>query len=218
MALLAESGRAVSMSQAVAIVNGDLPAEHKHPVVVTFDDGTDDFVDNAVPILAKHDIPATLYLATGAVERGQPFWGEGRALTWEALRDATTVAQIDVGSHTHDHVLLDRISVAEATDQIDRSIELIGEHLGTKATHFAYPKALAPNAANLEIVRARFASAAIAGTRPNPRGTDPHLLWRTPIQSTDTDRWFDAKLNGGLGGEDRLRDLVNRVRYRGADR
>ena len=66
-------------------------------------------------------------------------------------------------------------------------------------------------------MRERFASAAVAGTKVNRFGaTDPWLLARSPIQVRDDDRAFAAKAVGGLGLEDDLRRVVNRVRYRGA--
>lgn len=41
---------------------------------VTFDDGWADNFEQAYPVLRELDIPATVFLATGAVEERQPFW------------------------------------------------------------------------------------------------------------------------------------------------
>jgi hypothetical protein len=80
--------------------------------------------------------------------------------------------------------------------------------------HFAYPKAVAGSAEADLAVRARFASAAVAGTRVNRAGaTDPHALARSPIQVSDDARWFERKVAGGLAFEDTVRRLVNRGRY-----
>ena len=65
--------------------------------------------------------------------------------------------------------------------------------------------------------RARFRSAALAGTRPNPYGaTDPYRLHRSPVQVADGMRWFERKLAGGMRVEDDVRRLANRARYVGA--
>jgi hypothetical protein len=68
-----------------------------------------------------------------------------------------------------------------------------------------------------QAVRARFRSAAVAGTRPNPFGaTDPYALARSPVQRSDGLRWFERKVAGGMALEDALRRLLNRRRYASA--
>lgn len=220
MAELAESGRALSLADALEVLDGRRPSPHRNPVVVTFDDGTGDFVDHACPILAEHAIAATLYAATGWIDRNEPFWGDDtRPLSWTGLAEAVGTGLVSIGSHSHDHLLFDRISPAEADEQLGRSVGLIHENLGVDAVDFAYPKALAPSVENREVVARRFRSASVAGTRPNRVGAhDPYALWRTPVQTADTGPWFTRKLDGGLGFEDRLRGTLNRVRYRGSTR
>lgn len=214
MAALAEAGGVLALDEAVSRV---LRGEDLHGrVVVTFDDGTADFVDVAVPILERHGIPATLYVATAHVEEGIEFPDRGRPASWAGLADAVSTGLVSIGSHTHRHALLDRLSAADTAEELDRSIGLIEARLGTEARHFAYPKALAPSPGADREVRRRFVSAALAGTRANPVGTDVHRLARSPVQTTDTLRWFRRKAQGGLRFEDDLRRLANRRRYAGA--
>src|SRR5580693_7906668 len=65
IAAVARSGRAVTLSAALTQLAGRSgpPPDAATSVVVTFDDGTADFVDVAVPILVRHRVPATLYVA-----------------------------------------------------------------------------------------------------------------------------------------------------------
>lgn len=220
MAMLAERGGVLSLDEAVARLTSptdDHGADLQGKTVVTFDDGTDDFVDDALPVLERHGIPATLYVATSHIEERVGFPDDGRPATWAGLAECVATGLVAIGSHTHRHVLLDRLPADEVAGELDRSIDLIGERLGVRADHFAYPKALAPTPAAEREVRLRFRSAALAGTRANPAGTDVHRLARTPVQTTDGDHWFLRKLDGGMGFEDDVRRLVNRRRYAGAN-
>ena len=188
-------------------------------VVLTFDDGTSDFCDVAVPLLVQYGLPATLYAATQYIDEGSEFpWG-APPTSWAALRDAVSTGLVTVGSHTHSHWLLDRLDASTVEADLDRSIELIGEHLGVEAAHFAYPKALPGSAAAEVAVRRRFRSAALAASRVNrPGRTDAHRLWRTPVQRGDGTEFFAAKARGGLRLEGELRAAAARLRYQGQSR
>jgi peptidoglycan/xylan/chitin deacetylase (PgdA/CDA1 family) len=214
MEALAASGRVVSLAAALeGLAAPDAPMGLA-PVVLTFDDGTADLVDRALPILVRHRLPITLYAATEFIEERRSFPDDGRPVTWSGLADACSTGLVEVGSHTHRHRLLDRVSAQEASDELDRSIELIGEHLGRPPLDFAYPKAVQGSAAADRAVRGRFRSAALAGTRPNPYGaTDPYALARSPVQRSDGLRWFERKADGGMALEDQLRGRLNRFRY-----
>jgi peptidoglycan/xylan/chitin deacetylase (PgdA/CDA1 family) len=213
---LASSGRVATLDAALdALDRADAPAVD--PIVVTFDDGTADFADVAMPILERHGVPATLYVATDFVERGVEFPASGVPVSWPALADAMATGLVTIGSHTHSHALLDRLDPGAVGSELDRSIDLIGARLGVRAEHFAYPKALLGSTQAQAEVRARFRSAAVAGTRPNRYGrTDRWKLARTPLQVADGLRWFERKAAGGMALEDTLRRGLNRVRYRGA--
>jgi peptidoglycan/xylan/chitin deacetylase (PgdA/CDA1 family) len=216
MAYLRDETTVVTLSEGLARL-GDPAAPRERLVAVTFDDGTADFADEAVPVLVEHRVPVTLYVATDFVDRGRSFPDDGTPLSWGALRDAAGTGFVDVGSHTHGHALLDRLPLAEIDAELDRSIDLIGEHVGVRAEHFAYPKAVMGSVAADAAIKARFSSAAVAGTRVNEYGhTDPYRLARSPIQVSDGTRWFRQKVAGGMSFEDTLRRAINRRRYKSA--
>jgi peptidoglycan/xylan/chitin deacetylase (PgdA/CDA1 family) len=215
MAWLAGTGLVTTLDDAAAELATSGAA--RHSVVVTFDDGTADFADEALPVLVEHGVPATIYVATRHVDECIPFPDDGTPLSWAALRDAASTGLVTVGSHTHAHRLLDRVDGAEADDELRRSVDLIEEHIGVPAHHFAYPKGLLGSPPAEAVVRRRFVTGAIGGTRPNrPGRTDLHRLARSPIQVSDGRRWFERKVAGGMRLEDDLRRLANRRRYRGA--
>jgi peptidoglycan/xylan/chitin deacetylase (PgdA/CDA1 family) len=216
MARLMAGHGVVDIESALVALEGPLPAQ-PDAVAVTFDDGTADFVEEALPVLVRHRVPATLYGATDFVDSGRDFPGEGTPVSWSALSDALSTGLVTIGSHTHTHALLDRLPAGEIDDELDRSIDLIGDRLGIEARHFAYPKALAGSPAADQAVRARFVSAALAGTQANRYGkTDPYQLARSPVQVDDGLAFFARKVDGGMRFEDDLRRLVNHHRLTGA--
>jgi len=233
MAWLAATGRVMSLDEAVDLLDpagaavdrapgGDRsePVEREvveDPIVVTFDDGTADLAEVATPILVRHGVPATVYLATRFVDEGVPFPDDGTPLSWSAVRDMAATGLVTFGSHTHTHRLLDRVGPAEAAEELDRSRDLIEHHVGAPARHFAYPKAVPASPAVEPLVRERFRSAALGGNRPNPIGiADVHRLARTAVQVSDGSTFFVRKAQGGMALEDGIRRAVNRVRYRTA--
>ena len=217
MAQLAEERRVLTLDGALDALRGPAPAaDGPDPVVVTFDDGTADFADVVLPVLVRHRVPVTLYVATAFVEEGRPFPHDGRPLSWAALADAHATGLVTLGNHTHNHVLLDRLPAEAVAGELDRSNGLLEDRVGVRPAHFAYPKAVDGSPAAAGEVRQRYRSAALAGTRPNPYGaTDPYRLRRSPIQVSDQMRWFRHKLAGGMALEDRLREALNRRRYAG---
>ena len=71
---LAEHHRVISLGAAAAELASD--GDPVDGVVITFDDGTADFVEHAVPALVDAGLPATLYACTQAIDEQQPFpWG-----------------------------------------------------------------------------------------------------------------------------------------------
>ncbi|MEP6626119.1 MAG: polysaccharide deacetylase family protein [Acidimicrobiia bacterium] len=216
MEQLAASVRVVTIDEALDRLEQPT-ASGSDPIVITFDDGTADFADVAVPVLERFGLPSTLYLATAFVEEGRDFPNAGRPLSWSALEDVHATGRVTVGSHTHTHALLDRLPPTEIATELDRADDLIEAHLGLRPHHFAYPKAVAGSSPADAAARARYRSAALAGTHANRFGaTDPHRLARSPVQRSDGARFFAAKVAGGMRFEDSLRVAANRWRYRNA--
>lgn len=58
-------------------------------VTVTFDDGYRDNVDHALPVLAAHDMPATIFVLAGTIGGDRAFW-------WDAL--AAVLGRAPVGA------------------------------------------------------------------------------------------------------------------------
>ena len=162
VAFLAEHCRIYSLTEAADLLAADLTSrptggDPSRPcVALTFDDGTADFAEEALPVLARHGVPVTYYLATDFVDRQVAFPDGARPMTWTQAAEMVASGLVEVGSHTHTHALLDRVSRADAASELDRSIGAVEDHLGLRPQHFAYPKALLGSPQNEHEVRNRF--------------------------------------------------------------
>lgn len=225
MELLAGSGRVITLEAALSRLDatsgpiaGTIAGQitGPNPVVVTFDDGTADWVDEVLPVLVATGVPATFYVATGFVDDDRSFPGAGVPLGWSGLREMTSTPLVSIGSHTHTHLLLDRTDHATAAGDLQRSIDRIGEELGVTVRDFAYPKALDANRAVQPAVRARFRSAVLAGNRTNPVGADRYRLGRHPVQRSHGLEAFASMLDGGGRLVGSVRERVLPLRERGS--
>lgn len=205
---LAASGRIVTLDTALSVLDG--PPRALDPVVITFDDGTADFAECAIPVLERFKLPATLYLATHFTEHAQRYPDGGVPLSWAAVREVVSTGLVTVGSHTHTHPRMDRLDYGAAAEELDRSVALIEGQLGFHPEHFAYPYSVIPRPDAERAVRERCRSAAVAGSRPNRYGrTDLHRLTRAPIQLSDGMVYFHKKVEGGMRIEEVLRAAIN---------
>lgn len=195
MALLAAEGHtALTVSTLAGMMRSgvDLP---ERAVAITFDRGSADVVDAALPVLKRHDLRATLYVSTGDLtytRRGsQP---RGRTLTPELVLTAAR-GGVEVGSHGHRRIRLDSLPAFETQAQIAYSRDLLRE-LGVKVRSFSYPFGAASRAVRTQVIEAGFSSAcALHHAMSSPRD-DVYQLSRIAItRSTSVDQ-FAAYLAG----------------------
>jgi peptidoglycan/xylan/chitin deacetylase (PgdA/CDA1 family) len=71
------------------------PSAKTQAVALTFDDGYRGLYNEALPILTKYKIPATVYLTAGAIESGDPAWYDKIFLTVLVYPKDTLEIQLD---------------------------------------------------------------------------------------------------------------------------
>lgn len=124
---------------------GEVAADGRHRVAITFDDAFENFATVAWPRLRDAGLPATLFVVTGHVGRTN-VWGDRPSpgipalplMTWDALA-ATAAEGATIGAHTRTHPHLPDLDASRIEDELAGSRDDLARHLGCQATTFAYP-------------------------------------------------------------------------------
>ena len=82
-----------SLQHVARALRGDAKLSHKS-IVITFDDGYADNLYAALPLLARFDVPATVFLVTGMIGCSEEFWWD--ELTSLLLRPHPLPEQLDL--------------------------------------------------------------------------------------------------------------------------
>jgi peptidoglycan/xylan/chitin deacetylase (PgdA/CDA1 family) len=111
-------------------------------LVITFDDGYQDFADAAFPILQEHGFCATVFVPTqlpGGSENWEGAAAPGRALmTWPTIK-TLCAKQISFAAHGRTHADLTTLSGTRLIDEILGPKEDFQDQLGGCPPHFAPP-------------------------------------------------------------------------------
>lgn len=114
---------------------------------ITFDDGYKDNLTNALPLLEKYNIPATIFVTTSSLGEKASFeWDLEYAevdratfLNEEEILILSNHKLIEIGAHTNTHSRLSDLTEAEQKDEILKSKIVLEKITGKKITAFAYP-------------------------------------------------------------------------------
>lgn len=176
---------------------------------VTFDDGYQNNLVQALPILEELEVPATVYIATAFLDSERPFpfdnWdGCGAAgvpaVSWKPLTTAEChqLAKhplIELGAHTHSHGAFVEDSRDLATD-VAINLRVLREEFGVERPTFAYPYgAIRPEM--VEAVRQMEVAAAVTTRAERIRPHADAYTWgRFTADQRDTAATLAAKLSG----------------------
>ncbi|SOD86471.1 polysaccharide deacetylase family protein [Streptomyces sp. Ag109_G2-15] len=110
-------------------------------VGLTFDDGYADFLDNALPALARWECTATLFVLPGRLggdNAWDPLGPRKPLLTGHGIRHAAR-AGVEIGSHGLTHIDLTRADDTTLRAETAESRARLEEVTGTPVTGFCYP-------------------------------------------------------------------------------
>jgi peptidoglycan/xylan/chitin deacetylase (PgdA/CDA1 family) len=171
-------------------------------VVITFDDGYQDFLTEAMPVLKQHGFVATVFLATGRIQQTSMRLEGVDYLTWREVRELHQEG-IEFGSHTVTHPDLRCLGPEQIEYELGYSKEVIEQHLGTSINSFAYPFPFPEE--NTDFTRLLLDELENQGfengvTTILGRASLRHnrfFLPRLPVNTWDDQSFFRAKLVGG---------------------
>ena len=137
MRFIARHYKVVSLGALLNCLEGGSP----EPVVaITFDDGYRDNYQNAFPILQRYGLTATIFLATGSIDSGEPLWFEKLALAVKRTEREFIDLEIDIPRRlwmrtpaerleTHDRVfkLLKELDDSDRRRETDAILHQLGD-------------------------------------------------------------------------------------------
>ena len=189
--------RVIDMNNAIDILKGHKKSSTK-TVVLTFDDGYENFYEYAYPCLKRHKFPAIVYILAGFLgQKAEWFASDGRECP--PLMDIARIQflhnqGIQFGSHGISHRKLAEISLEEAQREIVESKIALEKSLGMNIDHFCYPY----GSHNYEIVQtvkqAGYKSAVTCVRGRAKLGNDLYQLPRKAISFGDSLIGFAWKL------------------------
>jgi len=171
-------------------------------VVLTFDDGYQDFYTEAFPILRQCGFRATVFLASDRIQDTSVRMEGADYLTWNEVRELHSEG-VTFGSHSVTHADLRSLGPEQIDYELGYSKETIEQRIGAPVESFSYPFALpeedrdftrylADTLENLGYTNG--VSSAIGRAKPN--GTR-FFLPRLAVNSWDDMELLKAKVEGG---------------------
>ncbi|MFG2029929.1 polysaccharide deacetylase family protein [Streptomyces sp. NPDC048825] len=169
--------------------------------VLTFDDGFADFHRTVFPELAARDLPATLYITTGAVRTPGRVTGESLLppadmLTWRQVGELDD-AGVEIGGHSRTHPQLDTLPEHMLHEEIEGCRRTLEDVLGHTVGTYAYPHGYSDRRVRRRVREAGWiSSCAVANAFSSP-DDDPLRIARLTVRAdTATDvfqHWVDGR-------------------------
>ncbi len=126
------------------LLNGTLLGNE---MAITFDDGYRDNMLNALPLLEKYNVSATIFITTGmlgqtaAFEWDKEYREKDRAsfLSNDEIQRLAKHPLIEIGAHTNTHRRLSDLTTEEQRNDISVSKKILEDITSKEITLFAYP-------------------------------------------------------------------------------
>lgn len=139
--LKAAGFRVVPLNDIADFINGK--SADKKIAALTFDDGYQDFYENAYPVLRAYKFPSAVFIVSDLVGK-ENAWDYRNVNVRKSLMRWETIHRlkkegVTFGSHTRTHPFLSRLSPEAAIDEIYNSKLQLEEQLQLQVDFFCYP-------------------------------------------------------------------------------
>jgi GT2 family glycosyltransferase/peptidoglycan/xylan/chitin deacetylase (PgdA/CDA1 family) len=180
--------------------------EHRLPppraAVITMDDGYEDNLKIAEPVLRRHKVRATLYLVSNRIGQAND-WSRkppmlGRPLLSQNQLEQLRGGPIALGAHTRNHPRLADVPDEQVPEEIEGSRRELAERLGEPMTTFAYPFGIYDERAVATVEASDLVGACTTEPRLSRPIDSPALIPRIEVQGWDTLPRFLIKLLFGV--------------------
>lgn len=185
-------------------------------VVLTFDDGFEDFAKVAAPHLIQRKLPATVFVITDRASGTLPPNGE-TFLTWDEIRELSA-AGIDIGSHTCAHPRLTELSLRDVIRELSESQAAVRMHTAQTDVALSYPFGQTCEKISSTAETTGYSCAIATDAGPNSERVNLYALSRTVIASDDDISTFAARVSGLTWWITRVRRLFRSYEAESRDR
>lgn len=176
------SRRGYRTSSVSSLFEGETPDR----IAVTFDDGYENFLTNALPTLRRYDAMATVFAVAERIG-GVNDWDtkdgdvEERLMSLPQLREAV-MGGTEIGSHSATHADLAAIALDDAKTEIDRSRTILRGLIGAPIDVFCYPYGRETMDVRRLVREAGYRYACSTAKGMNDSTTDPMALRRINVR------------------------------------
>ena len=165
-----------------------------HTVVLTFDDGFQDFSTVAAPHLLERKLPATVFVITDRASKKLPPNGES-FLSWEEISELSK-SGLHIGSHTCAHPRLPELPLEDVMRELSESQAAVRLYTQQSEVALSYPFGQTSEQISRMADSAGYSCAIAADCGPNAEQVDLYVLSRTVIASDDDVASFAARVSG----------------------
>lgn len=159
-------------------------------IAVTFDDGYQDTLTTAAPILARLGLPFSVCVTPGLLDAGRPH------LSWPELKELSLIPGCEIGAHGLSHARLDSLDDSALARELTESRRRLEDAISRPVTVMTWPHGAASRRTSAAAKAAGFVRAACSLYGLNDPQRDPLLLKRVEITGFDDATDFTGKASG----------------------